>query len=77
MWINTRYYFFFFSLQGSATIKEPFAFRKVRHKQGHATSQSCLASSGSDDSAIITPAELDFIPLDRDYGEYIQPHDHE
>jgi len=61
---------FFFPLQGSTTIKEPFAFRKVRHKQGIATSPSRLPSSDSDDSAIITPAELDFIPLDRDYGEY-------
>lgn len=54
---------------GATTVKEPFAFKKVRHRKEHTNSHYRLPSAGGDDSVLITPAELDFIPLDQDFGE--------
>jgi len=53
---------------GATTVKEPFAFKKVRHRKEHTNSHYRLPSAGGDDSVLITPAELDFIPLDQDFA---------
>lgn len=52
-------------------VKEPYAFKKVRQKlelkqSFHASSKGGVASCGS---AIITPKELEFIPLEAPLGK--------